>query len=387
MGQGIDLVGSITRIVAERPPPPIDLARVRSVLIIKLSSVGDVVHALPVATALKRSAPLLRITWAVEAWTAPLVAGHPAIDRVVIFPAMVKWPSDRSLWIRDFRAAVRELRRESYNVAIDLQGLARSAVLSRLSRAALRIARAGQREGAHLISFGVPLPDARIHAVEEYLEVAKTLGAKTGPVSFSLPVSRDAARAVARMLAAHDVSPLARIIVVNPSASGRWKHWPFDRWVNVIDTLADAGTMVLAGASAQARAHAEIARRANRRPIDLTGQTTLAELVALLERASLHVAPDTGTVHIAAALETPVVAIYGPTRPWRVGPYGQPAGVVYHGERCGAGCPAYCVRGRACLDAATAGEVIEKARMSLADNSRRIPIAFTAADRRGEAAS
>jgi hypothetical protein len=98
--------------------------------------------------------------------------------------------------------------------------------------------------------------------------------------------------------------------------------------------------------------------------------------------------PNTGTVHIAAALGTPVVGIYGPTRPWRVGPYDQPDGIVYHGDRCGAGCRAYCVRSRRCLPAAHPGEVIEKARALLTDRSRRIPIAMaTAGSVRGEAAS
>ena len=95
--------------------------------------------------------------------------------------------------------------------------------------------------------------------------------------------------------------------------------------------------------------------------MDLTGRTTLAELVALLERASLHVAPDTGTVHIAAALGIPVVALYGPTQPWRVGPYGQPDGVVYHGED-GEG-----------LAAVSPGEVIDKARAALVRRRDRIP--------------
>src|SRR5258708_18394281 len=158
MGQGIDLLGAATRIRPERPPPFIDGSHLRTLLLVKLSSIGDVVHALPTASAIKRAYPSLRVTWAVEEWTAPLVASHPAVDRVVIFPTLVAWPSRPAPWTRQLRAAIRDLQSEPYDIAIDLQGLARSAAISVLSRASLRIARAGQREGAHLVSRGVPMP-------------------------------------------------------------------------------------------------------------------------------------------------------------------------------------------------------------------------------------
>src|SRR5262249_14271036 len=142
-----------------------------------------------------------------------------------------------------------------------------------------------------------------------------------------------------------------------------------------VDAPSAPATIALAGSAAHTARHAAIARAARRPPIDLTGQTTLTELVALLDRASLHLAADTGTVHVAAALGTRVVAVYGPTRPARVGPYGQPAAAVHHGARWGAGCPAYGARGRRCLGAATADEVIAKARAVLLATCVRIAAA------------
>ena len=203
------------------------------------------------------------------------------------------------------------------------------------------------------MSFAVPLPEGRPHAVEEYLAVAAALGARSGRVVFGLQASTTARRSVEQLLAASSALRSGPLIVVNPSASQPWKQWAAERWVRVIDELSNLGPVVLTGSPGQTRAHAAIANETTRRPVDLTGRTTLAELVALLERASLHVAPDTGTVHIAAALAVPVVAIYGPTQPWRVGPYGQPDGVVYHGED-GEG-----------LAAVSPGEVIDKARAAL----------------------
>src|SRR5688500_425684 len=110
-GQGIDLLGFITRVVPERSFPAIDGSRIRTLLIIKLSSIGDVVHALPVASALKRTYPSLHITWAVEDWTAALVQGHPAVDRVVVLPNMSSWPSRPAAWMGALGAAIRALRR------------------------------------------------------------------------------------------------------------------------------------------------------------------------------------------------------------------------------------------------------------------------------------
>jgi heptosyltransferase-1 len=349
MGREVDVVG----------------AGLDRVLIVKLSSIGDVVHALPVACALKRRYPSMRITWAVERWTAPLVEGHHAIDRVVVFPSMVHWPDRPRAWWSDMRMAVRALRLESYDAALDLQGLARSAMVSALSRAPRRIARAGQREGAHLVSSGVPMPRAPIHAVDEYLLVAHTLGADVDRVEFGLPVSEAARASVDRLLEASGISATQPLIVVNPSAARSWKHWPAPRWSTVIDRLADMGTVVVIGTASQAQTHREVVARTARAPIDLTGRTTLADVIALIDRAALHLAPDTGTVHIAVALGTPVVAVYGPTARTRVGPYGQRASAIAHDGLCGRGCPVFCRHGRRCLEAVTVDEVVERARASV----------------------
>jgi lipopolysaccharide heptosyltransferase I len=361
MGRGVDIIGTLTRVRRERPAAAIDGSRLRHVLIVKLTSIGDVVNALPVASALKRSYPSIRITWAIEQWTAPLVEGHRAIDRVVVFPTMVRWPDKPAAWWSQLRTAVRTLRQESYDVAVDLQGLARSAAVTRLSGAAQRIARAGQREGAHLVSDAVPLPGTAIHVVDEYLCVAQALGAAVGDVDFGLPVSAEARRSVDRLLEDLRIPAGQPLIVINPSVSQSWREWPAERWADVASSLADAGTVLLIGSPSQATAHRAIGERASRRPIDLTGKTTLAEVVALLERATLHLAADTGSLHIAVALGTPVVSINGPTSGARAGPYRRPQSVVEHAGLCGRGCPAYCWKGRRCLKAVSAAEVIDRA--------------------------
>ena len=124
--------------------PRVDVDRLRSVLIVKMSSIGDVVHALPVATALRRRFPQLRISWAVEERAAPLLADHPAIDRVVVFPPM-RWGEVGPAWTRAVARAVRDLTSEAYDVCLDLQGLAKSSLVALLSRAPLRLGTWNQR--------------------------------------------------------------------------------------------------------------------------------------------------------------------------------------------------------------------------------------------------
>ncbi len=366
MGQGIDLLGSLTRVIPERPPPAIDSGRLSAALIIKLSSIGDVVHALPVACALKETFPQLHLTWAIEDWAAALVVGHRAIDRVVVFPSMRRWPKRPARWLAEFRRGVRELRAQPYDVALDLQGLARSASLAVLSRAPLRVARQGQREGAHLVSYGLPIPSTARHAVDEYLHAARFLGAADTPPCFDVPVHPDARQAVGRLLAAAAVTPDEPLIVLSPSTSHAWKAWSPERWAQVADGLVDYGAVVIAGGPTQRARNARMVARMRHSAVDLTGQTTLSELVALLDRAALHVGADSGAMHIAAALGRPVAAVYGPTRPSRLAPYGQTHAVVYHGDQCGRLCPAYCVWGQRCLRVATPAELLDKAGRALA---------------------
>ena len=342
----------------------IDLARLRSLLIVKLSSIGDVVHALPVAVALRRRHPNAHITWVVEDWTAPLLHGHPAIDRVVMFPTM-RWGSVGSTWFRSFTSAIRSLRSESYDISLDLQGLLKSAAVALLSQAPLRIGIHEQREGAHLVSHAAPRPPGRLHVVQDYLRCAEVLGALPTPVAFALPVQPQAVTSIARKLSQLRIPAEAPLIVINPSASVAWKTWPQRHWARVASALSPSGAVILVGGPAQKLQHAELARQVAQPLHDLTGRTTLAELVALLNRCAIHIAPDTGSAHIAAALGRPVVSVFGPTPSWRKAPYGCEELVVHGAGQCSVGCPRFCVRGRRCLPDTT-DELIVQAQRVLA---------------------
>lgn len=340
----------------------------RRLLIIKLSSLGDIVHALPVAGALGRQFPGARITWAVEERFAALVQDHPAIDRVVTFPRFAAAALDPR-WPAALRRALAALRTERYDTALDLQGLFKSAVVALASRAPRRIGVAPRREGAALVSRAVPLPAGPLHAVDRYLRCAAFLGAQTDRPDFALRAQPAATASLAALLRRRGVDGGRPLIVLSPSAARAWKNWPDERWAATAAALRAEGSVLLAGAADQRLRHRRIAARAGDGVVDLSGETTLGELIALLDRCALHVAPDTGTLHVAAALGRPLLGIFGPTAVRRLGPYGRLGDVIDGAAECWASCPRLCTRRRACLRAVEVEAVVARARRAL----RRAP--------------
>ena len=347
------------------PLPVVDGRPIARLLIVKLSSLGDVVHALPVASALRVRYPTLHLTWAVEARCAPLVHQQGVVDRVIEFPRL-EWGAVDRAWPAALRSPLAALRAVGCDAVLDLQGLLKSAVLARAAGAPLRLGVAPQREGARLLVRPLPSLDGRRHAVERYLAAAHYLGAVGQPVRFGLRVDAAADAAVARRLAAAGIDGGERLLVVNPSASRRAKMWPLARWAAVIAALAEAGPVVLVGSEEQRAAHATL--RSARVALDLTGTTSLFELTALLARSALHLAPDTGSLHLAAALGRPVIGVYGPTATWGLGPWGQPDNALSGAAACGAWCPRPCLHRRRCLDAVTPEAVVARARSVLASS-------------------
>jgi len=337
----------------------------RRVLIVKMSALGDVVRALPVASALRRRFPSMHLTWAVEERFAPLLRRHRGVDRVVAFPRL-DWGAVDRAWPAALRRALREVRADTYDLALDLQGLFKSSVIALSSAAPIRVGLQPQREGAWLVSRAIPV--RRRHEVDRFVDCAVHLGAAAEPVDFGLSVEPSAAAAVKRRLHACGVTPSEPLIVINPTATGGWRDWPEEHWVRVASALAASGRIVLIGMALYRARHHALTARLRSGAIDLTGETDLSQLVALLARCALHLGPDTGTVHLAAALGRPVVSVYGPTSPWRASPYGQLDRVVYRAGACGLECPRWCTRRRRCLRDISPDEVVARAHAALANS-------------------
>lgn len=302
------------------------------IALVKLSSLGDVIHALPVANALRRQFPHAALTWIVEAREFAVLKDHPDLDAVV--------PVDTRLWRRLIRepAGVREvgqklsrltqrIRRAQFDVAIDLQGLVKSGLLTAYTGAPLRIGFALSycREplNALFTTHRVRPASHAVHVVEQCLSLLEPLGVRREPPVFRLPSDPEAERRINEFLAEQGVKPRDRLVALNPGAGRPAKRWPAEHFGRLAERLAvEAGAQVLLlwGPDEERIARA-VASTMNARPF-LAPSTTIPELSALLRRASLVVAGDTGPLHLAAALGTPSIGLYGPTRAARNGPYG-----------------------------------------------------------------
>jgi heptosyltransferase-1 len=301
-----------------------------NVAIVKLSSLGDVVHALPVAAALRAGLPGARLAWIVEAREAGLLAGHPALDEVIAVDTRGwrrAWrPRDLAAGARELGALRRRLVAARFDVTLDLQGLWKSAVLAWLTGAPVRLgfAASWRREplSACLATRRLsPPPEAR-HVVEQYLALLEPLGVRPERLDFTLPFDADAEAAVEEFFAAGGLKPRDRLVVLNPGAGRPDKRWPPERFAELARRVGEAGArcLVVWGPGEEAAARRIVAEGGP--GTLLSPPTDLPRLLAVLRRASVVVAADTGPLHLAAALGRPCVGLYGPTRPARNGPYG-----------------------------------------------------------------
>lgn len=325
------------------------LPAARRILLIKPSSLGDVVHALPVLAGLRKAYPEAHIAWLIGTGFAPLLTEHPLIDELIPFDRKRYgrlWRSPRSL--RDFGQFLRHLRRSRFDLVVDLQGLFRSAFFARVTGAACRVGFANARELAPIFyTRRVPVPADDTHAVDNNLAVARALGIPVDPPEFPLPIDaqeRAAFRAMLRDTAGRDIGPFTAVIIGTRWAS---KCWPAEHWATLLDTLAatDLPPCVLLGGPDDVPLAAEIKSRATTSPIDLVGRTTLRGLAAAIAESRLVLTPDSGPMHIAAALDKPLVAIFGPTNPVRTGPYSDRARVVRRPLECAPCYRRYCPLG------------------------------------------
>ena len=288
----------------------------RRILLIKPSSLGDIVHALPVVAALKDRWPAAQLTWLVKHQWADLVERAAGVDRV--------WPVDAA--VRSWLGQVRALRAERFDLAVDLQGLFRSGALAWLSSASLRIGFANGREGSPwFYTHRVPVPTVEMHAVDRYLLVAAALGARPqGAPQFRFKML-DEDFAVIRDVFQHKGSSVdSPWVAMNVSARWPTKRWPLSSFAIVLDQLHKDGfgPVVVIGSSDEQH-DANQLRALTKSPfVDLTGALPLRCLPALLSKAAMVITNDSGPMHIAAAVGTPVVALFGPTSATRTGPYG-----------------------------------------------------------------
>jgi heptosyltransferase I len=298
--------------------------------------------------------------WLVEEAQAPLLAGHPALDEVWAVPRISPGKKGAARDLKKMWRAARRLRAEPFDLVIDLQGLMKSALWVALARSPRKLGYDRTRELSWLaLTERLPPYDPEAHAVLRYLNLARYLGAPGGPPRFRLGLSL--AQNLGHLLPLAGGRPLA---VLHPGARWPTKLWPAGHWARLADWLArEHGFQVaVTGSPADRGLVGEIIGQADIQPLNLAGRTTLADLASVLKAARLAVTADTGPMHLAAALGTPVAALFGPTAPWRTGPFGDGHEVVRSALPCSPCFRRQCPEPRCLTDlpVAAAQEAVEK---------------------------
>jgi len=331
------------------------------ILVVKLSSLGDLIHALPAVHNLKVGLAA-DVDWVTQPEYVELVRCFEDVSDVIPFP--------RHETVLKGGEFLRRLRLRRYDLAVDFQGLLKSAVVCRLARARHVLGPSFRREGAGLLYHAVAgARNKERHAVEENLDVVRHLGLEVLPAAFPIRVTPPAG------LPAH---PRVAVLPVSRRAN---KNWPEERYIEVVRRLRrERGAHVFClGGNADRPVCAEIVRVVNAEDsgppvLDLTGQTSLVEMAGLLGGMDLAIGNDSGPIHVAAALGVPVLAIFGPTDPGRTGPYGSLHRVMVASVGCRPCHRRDCAKVMAlCLEEVTAAKVLETAEVMLDSDDRCRP--------------
>lgn len=330
----------------------------RKILIILHGSIGDVTRALPLAGALRRGFPAARIVWSVEPPSLPLLQGNDAIDEIVIF--------DRPRWRGALIGFLAEVRRRKFDLVLDLQRHFKSGLISRWSGAPVRLGfhRRDSKELNWIFNnVYIEACGDTISKLEHYGKFADALGLERGELRWDFRLTTAERAAVEKHLA-----PAQRDFAVL-FAGTRWqsKQWfPAQIAECVAMFKREFGLdAVLLGARGDEEIARQAAAEARTNVVNLAGRTSLREAIGIIARAKLAVGPDTGLMHIAAAVETPVISLWGATDPARTGPHGF-ADLVIRGRAPCVPCNRrQCRIGKICLQSITSAEIAGKAAQAL----------------------
>lgn len=299
----------------------------KRILLIKPSSPGDIIHALPVLRGLRGRYPQAHIAWLVATSFANLLEADPAISEVIPFDRRRFGRLGRSFSVtREFMAFVGALREKAFDLVIDLQGLFRSGFLAMASGAPVRIGFAAARElGWMFYTDKIPKSGPDAHAADRNYQVAELLGFERRTKDFSIYLTDADREHAAILLRECGVAKDSGYAVLVPVTRWETKCWPAGRYGALAKQLRDRHglTSVLVGGPSDITA-AQIAIGASEGSAhNLCGRTSLRELAALIERASVVITADSTPMHMAVAQNRPLVALFGPTNPRRTGPYGR----------------------------------------------------------------
>jgi 3-deoxy-D-manno-octulosonic-acid transferase/heptosyltransferase-1 len=313
------------------------------ILIVKLSAIGDVLHTLPALTALRRHYPHAQIDWLVEEAAADLVQEHAALNRVLVWRRreFIQLLKSGKLATSGglFMDLLFALRRTRYDLVIDFQALLKSSLWIFLARGRRK---AGfdqgmeHSENSHLfLNERIPPVSMEMHALDRGLALLQSLGIPDMQVVYDLPIGAEEERTAEELLKESGVPLNHPFIAINPVAKWPTKLWTARRFGELAGRLLQKGFQVVFTGSGEDRPLLDDMTGTLGSSVGrLDGRTRLKVLAAVYRLAGAVVSTDTGPMHLAAAVGTPVVALFGPTAPWRTGPYGENHIVLRSGVSC-----------------------------------------------------
>jgi lipopolysaccharide heptosyltransferase I len=347
----------------------LELGPAPRVALVKLGALGDMVYTFPLVSALKAHRPDARVTWIVEARLADVPRLHPDVDEVVTVDTR-SWRTAlrRGQWglawsgVRGYSRAVAG----RFDVAIDAQGLLKSGVAARLTRAAIRVGFASsdcrERGNTYWMTHHAA-PVGPVHALVKNRGLLAALGIPCGDTGFEVRIPESDQAWARAWTDAHAGGSAADWTTLHPGAGHPGKRWPLDRWLAVAERLAGAGRRVAMVAGPEDRITVSEAVKAMSRPVATAMPPTVGSLAALLQRAEVVIAGDTGPLHLAAALGARTIAVYGPSDPVTAAPVGVGHAVIKHSCACGwVPGPTFnrrCSAGFACMQMIQIDEVVQ----------------------------
>lgn len=325
----------------------------RRILVIKPSSLGDIVHALPFLYELKESFPSSEIHWVVARGFEGILEHHPMITRLWIINKNEWKKTDRiGSTITEFTELYRNFRNTAFDLTIDLQGLLRSGILCLAAGSPVRVGFREAREGSTIFYTHCVEGGTDIHAVDRYLKISAALGCTPGTVRFPLPLVKESS------FVSEIKARAGTYAVIAAGARWRTKKWHPERFAFVARELPV--NSILIGGKADIPDAETIASGSGGKALSAAGQTVVRDLIPLLRSARVLITNDSGPMHIAAALGIPIVSVFGPTNPVRTGPYGYSEGIIRSTLPC-APCYRKKCRKLSCMEEITAVRVLDQA--------------------------
>ena len=332
-----------------------------NILIVKLSAIGDVIHALPVSYALRKKYPTAHITWVVEPTAYEIVKHNPCVDEVILFQK--KAFKTFKGFKQNFKPFYKLLHRRKYDISIDLQGLFKSMAVVLTANAKKKIGYVDMREGSNLISKAIKGPHFNGHIVDRYLDTVKYLGCDTDNIIFPLKNTAEEINYVNNLLMDNKIDDNTPFIVFAVGTNWVNKCWSTKNFAILSDLLSEHSikTVLIGFGKNDEQKALEISHQnTSNNIVNLVGKTSLMQTAALIKKAKAVIGGDTGNLHLAAALNIPAIMLMGPTDPNRNGPYKQMHNVILAGHDCDGCWKRTCRKNIDCLSTITPNQVLKK---------------------------